>query len=452
MENGLLSAANISKLAPPHSNEAEKAVLGSSLRDSAVLSSIMDGLKAEYFFVDFHREIYESMLELDQNNEPIDIVTISETLKKKRPNDPEGGLSYLIELAENAPIAQNFEYYSGIIREYFFVRRIIATCQLTIQQAFGYQGKAAGFVEQLEKDILSIFNEQDRDRGLSPALQVLADTIGELDEKLANPGSTSGVPSGFTDLDAITGGFQKSDLIILAARPGMGKTALALNFAMHAVKKGFPTAVFSLEMSKNQLMMRILSSESRVDSSRIVKGDLNEDERNRLMHGARTIGTLPVILGIDDTGMITLAELRSRVRRFKKEHGLGLIVIDYLQLMGSASIRKQDNREREIAEFSAGLKTLAKELSIPVVALAQLNRGPDSRTDKRPKSSDLRESGSLEQDADLILFVYRDEYYNKMSEDVGKAEVIIAKNRHGPQDTVMLAFQSNYVTFHNLLK
>jgi len=439
-------------MSPPHSLEAERAVLGSALRDPGVLNSVMDGIRAECFFSDIHSDIFTVMLELDTNNEPIDIVTVAEKLKRVRTKDPDGGLGYLIELTENASLTQNAEYYAGIVKEYFFLRKVIKTCQTTIQQAYSYQGKASGFVEDIEKEILGIFNEQDRNKGISPALNILEETIEELEQRIALGGAPTGVPSGFTDLDQLTGGFQKGHLIILAARPGMGKTALALNFALNAVKKNHPVIVYSLEMSKVQLMMRLLSSEARVDSSKIVRGDLNEDERNRLMHGARTIGTLPAVLGIDETSMLTLSELRSRARRFKKEHGLSLVIVDYLQLMGSSSTRKTENREREIAVFSAGLKALAKELEIPVIALAQLNRGPDSRTDKRPKSSDLRESGSLEQDADLIMFVYRDEYYNKMSEFAGQAEVIIEKNRHGAQTTLMLAYQSNFVSFHNLMK
>jgi replicative DNA helicase len=250
-------------------------------------------------------------------------------------------------------------------------------------------------------------------------------------------------------LDNLTGGFQKSDLIILAARPAMGKTALALNFAAHAAQKGIPAVVFSLEMPKNQLMMRLLSSIGRIDSSRIRKGDLTDDDLNRLGVAANTLTNMP--LSIDDTGGISLVELRSRLRRHKKEFGLGLVIIDYLQLMGTTS-KRSDSREREVAELSGGLKALAKELDVPVIVLSQLNRSADTRTDHRPKTSDLRESGAIEQDADLILFVYRDEYYNPNSEDAGKAEIIVAKNRHGSLDEIKLACQLNFVSFYNLLQ
>ena len=313
-------------------------------------------------------------------------------------------------------------------------------------------GRAAGFIEEVEKEFLSIANEQDRKGGLVPHVEVLNSTIIELEAKLAMEGALAGVPSGFNDLDQLTGGWNKSDLIIIAARPGMGKTAFMLNCAMNAVKAGVPTAMFTLEMSRNQLMQRLLASEARVDSQSLRKGETTEDGRNRLMQGARVIATLPAQLGIDETSGISLVELRSRCRRFKKEYGLGLIMIDYLQLMVSSTTKKNDSREREIAEISGGLKGLAKELQVPVIAAAQLNREADKRVDKRPKISDLRESGSIEMDADQILFLYRDEYYNKNSEDVGKAEVILGKNRHGSVETVMLAYQSAFVSFHNLMK
>ena len=260
----------------------------------------------------------------------------------------------------------------------------------------------------------------------------------------------TGVPTGFKDIDAVTGGWQASDLIILAARPGMGKTALALNWAVAAARNGFPTAVFSLEMSSSQLIMRLLASEAKIDSAKMRRGNLNENERDLLMRGMRQLNDLPALLSIDDTPAITMMELRSRCRRFQREHGLGLILIDYLQLLGRNVETRYENREREISEISRSLKALAKELTVPVISLAQLNRGPDARPDKRPRMSDLRESGSMEQDADLVLFIYRDEYYHQSSEDAGKAEVIIGKNRHGPMEKIDLAFLANYVAFHTL--
>jgi replicative DNA helicase len=438
---------------PPHSAEAEKAVVGTIIREPGVINTVNDILRPEHFFIDNHRKIFESILKLDAAGEPTDIFSVSEKLKYQEEGEQvDISITYLIELMESAPVGQNVAHHASVIRDYFYLRRLIDSCQTTVARALAYQGKIQGFIEDVEKEILAIFNDQDRQGGIVSAVKVLEDTIVELEERLSRDGAPTGVPSGFVDFDGMTGGFQKSDLILLAARPAMGKTALALNFAMSAAKKGAPVVIFSLEMSRNQLMMRLLSSEARVDSSRLRKGELTEDERNRLIVGAQNIATLPGQLGIDETGGISLTELRSRCRRYKREFGLGLIIIDYLQLMGSSSTKRNESREREIAELSGGLKALAKELQVPVIALAQLNRGPDARTDHRPKTSDLRESGSLEQDADMILFVYRDEYYNPNSEDSGKAEIIIAKNRHGSVDTVKLAYQPNFVSFYNLVK
>ena len=303
----------------------------------------------------------------------------------------------------------------------------------------------------MEKQFLAIASEYDS-QGIVKADKVLESTIEDIQKKLESDGSLSGVPTGFNELDNLTGGLQKSDLVILAARPGMGKTALVLNIATNAALAGQKAAIFTLEMSKEQLMGRVLASVARVDSSRLRKGDLSDEEQDRLMEGARRIYENKECLGIDETPGISLMELRSRCRRYHKENGLDLIVIDYLQLMSGSSQAKSESREREISEISMGLKNLAKELMVPVIALAQLNRGPDSRPDKRPKLSDLRESGSMEQDADMILFVYRDEYYNPNSELAGIAEVLVAKNRHGSTTTVKLAYQPNYVSFQNLFQ
>jgi replicative DNA helicase len=432
----------------PHSVDAEKAVLGAVLKEPVLLNGVSDGLLPEHFFQDVHRTIFSVILDLDAKGQPTDIVTVAERLKGIQGAE-DIGPGYLIELMESAPVAQNLAFYAKIVRDNASLRKLISVCQTTISRATGYDGQVEEFLDTIEKQVIDLFAEQDRQGGIAKADSVLIETIQELEDRLAMAGKPTGVASGFKDLDQITGGFQKSDLILLAARPAMGKTALALNFATHAAKNGIPTVVFSLEMSKTQLMLRLLAGESRVDSSRIRKGDLTDDELNRLHLAAKNISGFP--LGIDETGGLSLIELRSRCRRWKKEQGLGLVIIDYIQLMSSSG-RKSDNREREIAELSGGLKALAKELQVPVMALAQLNRGPDQRTDHRPKSSDLRESGSLEQDADQIFFVYRDEYYNPNSEDRGQAEIIIAKNRHGSVDTVKLAYQANFVSFYNLLK
>ncbi len=438
-----------SHLTPPHSIDAEKAVLGAVLREPEALNLIADKIKSEQFFLDAHRQIFEAMCDLYHQNEPADILTVAERLRRLQSDSEYLGPAYLVELTENSPVAQNLEYYASVVVDYYYLRRIIDACQLTAQKAASFDGKVGQFIEDVEKEFINIANQQDRS-GLATTHEVLDATITEIEHRLANEGVMTGVPSQFVDLDRITGGWQKSDLIILAARPGMGKTAFALNCVINAVREGKATAVFTLEMSKTQLMERIIASEARIDSSRMRKGDLSEEEQDRLMHGIRTIGTMPAMLGIDETPSISLLELRSRCRRFKKEHGLDLIVIDYLQLMSGSGTKKDQSREREISEISGGLKALAKELKVPVIALAQLNRGVESRPDKVPKLSDLRESGSMEQDADMILFLYRDEYYNPNSEDAGKALVRIGKNRHGSLEDVYLAFAPNFLKFSNL--
>jgi len=439
----------MSALAPPHSLDAERAVLGAILRDADALNTIADKISPEQFYLDAHRQTYTAMSELYQQNEPTDIMTVAEKLRRLHADSDYLGPAFLVELTERSPVAQNIEYYAKVVRDYYYLRRIIVACQSTVQKAMGYDGSVAGFIEDVEKEFIAIANQQDVG-GISTTHEVLEKTIAEIEARLNGDGKMTGVPSEFVDLDRITGGWQKSDLIIIAARPGMGKTAFALNCVTNAVKAGKSTVVFTLEMSKTQLMERVISSEARIDSSRMRKGDLNEEEQDRLMHGVRVISTMPAMMGIDETPSISLLELRSRCRRFKKEHGLDLIVIDYLQLMGPSGTKKYESREREISEISGGLKALAKELCVPVIALAQLNRGVEGRPDKVPKLSDLRESGSMEQDADMIMFIYRDEYYNPESEQAGKALIRIGKNRHGALEDIYLAFAPNFLKFTNL--
>jgi replicative DNA helicase len=444
---------------PPHSQESEKAVLGSILKDSNHLGTVSaEGLLAEHFFLDAHRQIFQAMMELDAANEPPDFVAVVEMLKRgSNAQGQEIGLGYLVELMENAPVAQNVAYYANQVKKHFYLRRIVAIGQSVSARAATADGDVNEFLGDFEKEILTIFSSQDRAGGITPVSAVLAETLDDIEARIQNNGQPTGVPTGFHELDKVTGGFQRSDLIVLAARPAMGKTALALNFAAHACKKGFPTVVFSLEMPKKQLITRLISAEGRIDSSRLRKGDLTDDDLSRLSVAVNIVNGMPI--SIDDTGGITLVELRSRLRRYDKDlrnvsengRGLGMVIIDYLQLMGSSS-KRADSREREVAEMSGGLKSLAKELDVPIIVLSQLNRSADTRTDHRPKTSDLRESGAIEQDADLIMFVYRDEYYNPNSEDVGKAEVIISKNRHGELAEVKLACQLNFVSFYNLLQ
>lgn len=438
----------------PHSRVAEKAVLGAILQDPENLNIIADrvGLQGEHFFFEIHQTLFEVMSRLDIQNEPTDIITVAEALRNNEVDPDKLGPAYLVELTESAPFTENVEHHAAIVRNKFYLRHVIKTCQDTIQQATASEDDVAKVIENVEREFLKISGDQDDRGGLVLSKDILLPTLEGLEQRIASDGTITGVPSGFTDLDAFTGGWQSSDLIILAARPAMGKTALALNLAMNAVKSGNRVAIFTLEMSKEQLMERLLATEGRIDSTRLRKGDLTEEDQDRLMFAARAINENAEMFAIDETAGISLSEVRSRCRRFHKEHGLDLVVIDYLQLMSGSSASKKEGREREVSEISMGLKNLAKELHVPVISLAQLNRGPDQRPDKRPKISDLRESGSMEQDADIIMFVYRDEYYNPNSEDAGKAEVIIGKNRHGEVGTATLAYLPNFVSFHNLLK
>lgn len=440
------------KLSPPHSEEAEKAVLGAILREPGeklleVLGKTQ--LLPQHFFLDAHRSIFTAILEFEQAGKTFDSIDVFERLKKSGFESPQ----YAFDLIAAAPLTLNVEHYADIVRKNYFLRRIIAACQDTAHKAMSVDGELSSFIAEVEKEFLNIAKDQEREGGLVSAKDALVPTLEEIERRLTSNGEVTGVTSGFVDMDRFTGGWQKSDLIILAARPGMGKTALALNWAINAVKSGaqMHAAIFTLEMSKEQLMERLIAAEGRIESTKLRKGSLDEDEQDRLMNAARTIHSLGHRLVVDETPGISLMEVRARCRRHQKEHGLHLIVIDYLQLMSGSTFAQKQSREREISEISMGLKALAKELAVPIIALAQLNRGPDARPDKRPKISDLRESGSMEQDADQILFVYRDEYYNPQSEHVGKAEILVAKNRHGEVGSFYLAWQPNFVSFFNLL-
>ena len=442
----------------PHSLEAEQAVLGMILREPSLIHTVIgkSGLTASHFFLDPHRRIYQAMVELDARSQPIEALSVMETVQHDRSRSgasPVSG-SYLVDLLVGGPLTQNIDFYADVVKKKAYLRRIITACQSTAHRAYSSNDDIFSFIEEVEKEFLTIAREQDKGSGLVSARDALVPTLDALERRILADGDVTGVPSGFMDLDRYTGGWQSSDLVILAARPGMGKTALALNWAMNALKGAseITVGIFTLEMSKEQLVERLLSAEGRIDSVKLRKGDLSDEDQDRLMHAAREISKLGKRLVIDETPGISLMELRSRCRRYKREHGLDLVIIDYLQLMSGSSVAAKQSREREISEISMGLKAMAKELALPVVSLAQLNRGPDSRPDKRPKISDLRESGSMEQDADQILFVYRDEYYNPNSEHAGKAEILVAKNRHGETGSLHLAWLPSYVSFHNLLR
>jgi len=435
----------------PYSEEAERAVLGAILSDPDLVVNIEGLLQPVHFFSDAHRKIYQTILDLSSRGEVADMLTVAANLRGDYAESERLGPAYLVDLTESCPRTQNIEHYAKIVRTDFYRRRIIAACYETIRGAKGFEGTVEGFVETIEREFLSIANDYDR-KGVVLGTEVLDATIKHIEQRIDAGDQIRGIPTGFAELDALIGGFQQTDMIILAARPGMGKTALALNFMASAARSQKKVVMFTLEMSKEQLMERIMSAEGQVNSSRLRKGTVSQEEQDMIVEGARRIHGYGSYMGIDETAGITLGELRSRCRRFHKEFGLDMVIIDYVQLMGSSGGRKQENREREVSEISNGLKALAKELKIAVIVLAQLNRGPDGRPDKRPKQSDLRESGALEQDADMIFLVYRDEYYNKASEDVGIAELIVAKNRHGSVDTIKLAYQPDFVSFKDLIQ
>lgn len=437
----------------PFSAEAEKAVLGAIFSHGDHLITVQSEvlLEPEHFFVGQHQQIYRAMCALQLIGAGVDFVAVVEELKNQDKYPLAVRTEYVVDLLEAAPLTENVVYHAQIVRNTSQLRQIIQTCEETRQLAArqSYED-IQELLESLERDLLAIRSFASRGGGLIRGSEVLESTVISLEQRMSSEG-LPGITSGFYDLDEVTGGFQKSDLIILAARPGMGKTALILNWAAHALADQKRVSIFSLEMSKEQLMERILASEGRIDSAKIRRGDLKSaSDTEHLLKAVREVRGFSDYLMVDDTPSITLSELSSRCRRAQLERGLDMVIVDYLQLMvGSKDLRKQ-GREREVSEISMGLKALAKELAVPVIAAAQLNRSPDNRPDKRPKISDLRESGSMEQDADLVMFIYRDEYYNPSSESHGQAEVIIGKNRHGPLQTVELAYIPRFVSFRNL--
>ncbi|KAB8030704.1 replicative DNA helicase [Fluviispira multicolorata] len=438
----------------PHSREAEQAVLGTILATPSSVFGHTDKLIPEYFFDPQHRIIVSAMRELVAENTPADVTLVYGKLREKGDNLKAGDLEGVRRLLEFNARPELLGYWLDEVKKYWELRLVIEACA----EIVGRGKKVAGAnVEEFLSYAESKFVQLAESRittGLIPSSSVVKDTILDLEKLFQNPGKVTGVPSGFVDLDRITAGFQPSDLIILAARPAMGKTSLALNFAANAVflhQKS--VAFFSLEMSNSQLMQRMLATAAKIESHKFRDGKMTSEELARLYPEAASFQTDKLLL--DDSPGISIIDLASRCRKVKRERGyLDLIIVDYLQLMsaGAAHGKASQNREREISIISMGLKSLAKELNCPVIALSQLNRGLEQRPDKRPRPSDLRESGSIEQDADQIMFVYRDEVYNKDTTEKGIAEIIIGKNRHGAIDTVKLAFQNSFTSFHNLAR
>jgi replicative DNA helicase len=439
---------------PPHSIEAEQSVLGGLLLDNSAFDRIADVITEGDFYRDDHRRIFRHICRLIDKGRPADVITVDESLKGGEDKERTGGLAYLGALAQNTPSAHNIRRYAEIVRERSIMRRLIEVGTGIADTAFNPAGKeVAQLLDEAESKIFEIAEAGARGRQGFIEIQPLLTQVMERIDMLYhrdNPSDITGVPTGYSDLDSKTSGLQPGDLVIVAGRPSMGKTAFALNMAEHvAVDNGLPVAVFSMEMGGTQLAMRLLGSISRVDQHRMRTGRLNDEEWGKLSVAMGKLHDAPIF--IDETAALNALELRSRARRLHRQCGkLGLIVIDYLQLMSGSSQSSSENRATEISEISRGLKALAKELDVPVIALSQLNRALEQRNDKRPMMSDLRESGAIEQDADVILFIYRDEvYFPDKPESRGKAEVIIGKQRNGPIGTVHLTFLGQNTRFEN---
>ncbi len=433
---------------PPQSIEAEQSVLGSMLIDNREIADVVEILSADDFYREAHRLIFEAILALFGENEAVDFVTVTDRLKKAGTLEKAGGIALVTSLCNLVPVATNAVYYAKIVREKSQLRGLIRAATEIAGRAYEDSEDVDNLMDEAEKQILDV-TAMKKTQEFVPMQEILLDTFHRIEVRANAKGALTGLASGFTDLDNLTSGFQKSDLILVAARPSMGKTAFTLNIATYvAVHEKQPVAFFSLEMSKEQLVSRMLSSEGAIDSSRLRSADLDETDWARLIDAADRLNNAPVY--IDDTPGITIMELRSKARRIKAEHGLSLIIIDYLQLMQGRGMRNGDNRQQEISEISRSLKALARELSVPVIALSQLSRGVEARTIKKPMLSDLRESGSLEQDADIVMFLYREDYYDEETENKNITDVIIAKHRNGPVATVQLFFKKEYTKFTNL--
>ena len=438
---------------PPHSIEAESSVLGGLLLDNAAWDRVGDLLGEDDFYRYEHRLIYSAMVALINGSKPADVITVHEQLQHTGKGEEVGGLAYLNALAQYVPSAGNIRRYAEIVRERAILRKLVKASDEIASNAFNPQGRPVALIlDDSEQKIFNIGEEGSRlKRGFQSMDMLAVDLLDRVQELADNPNDVTGVPTGFYDLDRMTSGLQSGDLVVLAARPSMGKTALAINIAEHvALNEGLPVAVFSMEMGASQLAVRIVGSIGRIDQGHLRTGKLTDQEWPRLTEAIEKLRNIS--LHIDETAGLTSSELRANARRLARQFGkLGLIVVDYLQLMSGSDGGADENRATELGEISRGLKMLAKELGCPVIALSQLNRSVESRTDKRPMMSDLRESGAIEQDADIIMFIYRDEYYSKEAcKEPGVAEIIIAKQRNGPTGTVKLAFLRQLTRFESL--
>ena len=434
---------------PPHSIEAEQAVLGGLMLDNEAWPNVAERLTSDDFYRRDHANIYRAVEVLANDSKPFDVVTLAEWLRSHEQLSEVGGMAYLGQLAENTPSAANIAAYADIVRARSILRGLISAGTQIVESAFRTEGRNPDELLDLAESLVFEIAERESKsrRGFRPIKELLVDALDRIDMLFQRDNPITGVATGFYELDNMTSGLQKSDLVIIAGRPSMGKTAFAINIAQHAaIKEELPVAVFSMEMPSEQLAMRMMSSLGRIDQHKVRTGRLSDDDWPRLTHSVGILSEAKMF--IDDTPALTPGDLRARCRRLAREHGIGLIVIDYLQLMQVPGTK--ENRATEISEISRSLKALAKELSCPVIALSQLNRSLENRQDKRPVMSDLRESGAIEQDADVIMFIYRDEVYNEDSPDKGIAEIIIGKQRNGPIGSRKLRFFGEYTSFENL--
>ena len=432
---------------PPHNLEAEESLISGILIDNSTLLDILEILSPEDFYKTVHQKIFSAIVDLFRKNEPVDLVTLANILKEQNKLEEIGGAAYLAEIVDTVPLAVNAQHYAKIVHDKACLRGLIKRADNIIKRCFEDTGNVEEVIDFSEKSIFEIA-ENKINPAFFPLSKIVDDNITTLEERQGKKTMVTGVPTGFSRFDYLTSGLQKSDLLILAGRPSMGKTALALNIARNvAVEENISTAIFSLEMSKEQLSMRLLCAEARIDSSRLRGGFLNKDDWANLTNAAGVLSGAPIF--IDDSPDISTMSIRAKARRLKMDKNIGLIIIDYIQLMKGSST--SERRDLEISEISRSLKSLAKEIDLPVLALSQLNRKLEERSDKRPQLSDLRESGALEQDADVVAFIYRDEVYNKdeNNPNKGKAEIIIAKQRNGPIGVAPLTFINTYTRFEN---
>lgn len=436
------------KRLPPHNVEAERAVIGAMMLNADAIMVCSELLTSDEFYQQQYGIIFDALVEMYKDGVGADLVTLQNKLREKEVTPELYSVEYLGELLASVPTSANVKFYAEIVHEKAVLRRLIRVSEQVTKDCYMDSQPLEDILEDTEKSVFDIIQQRGGSE-FEPIRDVVLRTLDSIEKAAKQKGNITGLETGFRDLDAKTAGLQKSDLILIAARPAMGKTAFVLNIAEYvALHSNSTIALFSLEMSKEQLVKRMLAMNSMVDSQKIRTGDLEDDDWDKLVGSVRKIGNSNLV--IDDTSGITASELRSKCRKLKIEQGLDLVIIDYLQLMTGAGKRKSDSRQQEISDISRSLKVMARELNVPVIALSQLSRAVESRPDKRPILSDLRESGAIEQDADIVMFIYRDEYYNPDSEKKGVAEVIVAKQRSGPTGPVELAWLSQYTKFGNL--